>query len=249
VDLIGLREGMRGPALLEDLGVPAARVTVTGDDAIELGYAVRQLALGSDLGICLRVADYSPVAQRAREIVGRVLRRCAADADAALVPLIISEFRSEDRRSTMPLVADYGRVVPPLGRFVPARAVAGRVSRCRVLVTGAYHLAVFALAQGIPVVGLTSSTYYDDKFLGLADMFGGGLDLVHLDDPELEATLRAAVERQWRQAPALRAGLRRRAVAQIRSSAALYDRIFELVESRPGTARRQAGDLPVDYAM
>ncbi len=41
VDLIGLREGRRAPALLERLGVPAERVVVTGDDAIELAARAR----------------------------------------------------------------------------------------------------------------------------------------------------------------------------------------------------------------
>jgi polysaccharide pyruvyl transferase WcaK-like protein len=234
--VIGLREGSRGPGLLADLGVSTDRVTVTGDDAIELAYGVRQPTVGADLGICLRVADYSPVADRAKTIVGRVIRDWAAERDAALVPLIISEYRSEDRRSTLPLVAGYPRVIPPLGRFVPAQAVAGRVSRCRILVTGAYHLAVFALSQGIPVVGLSASTYYDDKLLGLAEMFGGGLSLVRLDDPELEARLREAVRTLWEQAPVLRDGLRARAADQIRRSVALYDRIFELVGKRAGVA-------------
>ena len=38
------------------------------------------------------------------------------------------------------------------------------------------------------MVALTSSRYYDDKFLGLADMFGVGLTLVRLDDASLEIT-------------------------------------------------------------
>jgi polysaccharide pyruvyl transferase WcaK-like protein len=232
VDLIGLREGLKGPKLLGGLGVPEERITITGDDAIELAYAVRQPTLGTDVGVCLRVADYSPVAARAKEVVGREVRTMAARQNAALVPLIISEYRAEDRRSTMPLVAGYERVVPPLGRFVTPRAVAARVSRCRVLVTGAYHLAVFALSQGIPVVGLTSSEYYDDKFLGLRDMFDHGLQLIHLDEPDLDVQLGNAIRSLWQQAPELRDGLRRRAVDQIRTSTEFYARIFELVEAR-----------------
>ena len=212
--------------------MPSERVTVTGDDAIELACSVRQPTIGSDLGICLRVADYSPVGARAKEVVGQVVRAAASEQDAALVPLIISEYRSEDRRSTLPLVTNHPRVVAPLGRFVPARDVARRVSRCRVLVTGAYHMGVFALSQGIPVVGLTSSEYYDDKFLGLCDMFEGGLQLVHLDDPELGTQLSNSIRELWQQAPVLRDGLRRRADEQLRASTELFGRIFELVENR-----------------
>ena len=38
----------------------------------------------------------------------------------------------------------------------PIRIV-GQVRRCRVVVTGSYHPAVFALSQGIPVVALAQS--------------------------------------------------------------------------------------------
>ena len=38
----------------------AERVLVTGDDAIELAYHVRIDEIGSDIGLCLRVAGYAP---------------------------------------------------------------------------------------------------------------------------------------------------------------------------------------------
>ena len=183
VGLIALREGRQGPGILERAGVAVERVMVTGDDAIELAYQARKDEIGSDLGLCLRVAGYAPVSADVADVVGRTVRSAAAERSAALVPLIIAEFRSQDRRSTLPLVLGAADVIAPLPRYVSPIEVARRVSRCRVVVTGAYHLAVFALSQGIPVVALTSSVYYDDKFLGLGAMFGQGLTLVRLDDP------------------------------------------------------------------
>jgi hypothetical protein len=82
------------------------------------------------------------------------------------------------------------------------------------------------------VIGLTSSEYYDDKFLGLADMFDGGLQMLHLDDPELDALLGSAIRAQWQQAPALRDGLRRRAAEQIALGTRFYEQIFEVVDAR-----------------
>jgi polysaccharide pyruvyl transferase WcaK-like protein len=110
--------------------------------------------------------------------------------------------------------------------------IARRVSRCRVLVTGAYHLAVFALSQGIPVVALTSTAYYDDKFLGLGAMFGQGLTLVRLDDPGLEQTLAVAIEQAWRTAPDVREPLRARARQQVDASRAGFDRVAGLTQLR-----------------
>lgn len=230
VDVLALREPLQGPALLARLGVPAERVVVTGDDAVALSYAVRQPTMGSDLGVCLRVAEYSPVAARTKDAVGAATRSFAREVSAGLVPLIISEFRSEDRRSTLPLVKGFPDVVPPLGRYVRPQELAARVSRCRVLVTGAYHLGVFALSQGIPVVGLSSSRYYDDKFLGLGAMFERGVHLVRLDEPDLDARLDRAIREAWAQAPRVREPLRARARAQIEMSERGFERIFELVE-------------------
>jgi polysaccharide pyruvyl transferase WcaK-like protein len=231
VDVIALREGLRGPDLLSGLGVPSDRVTVTGDDAIELAYAVRTAAPGRDVGVCLRVAEYSPVAGRTKDSVGRAVRDFAGRVGAGLVPLIISEYLSEDRRSTLPLVEGFANTVPPLGRQVTPHEVARRVSRCRVLVTGAYHLGVFALSQGIPVVGLSSSRYYDDKLRGLDAMFGGdGLRLVRLDEPDLDGRLDIAIREAWEAAPGLRQPRRDRAEAQIAASSAAFARIFDLVE-------------------
>ena len=45
--------------------------------------------------------------------------------------------------------------------------VIDRVGECKVVVTGSYHGAVFALAQGIPVVALVKSPYYVNKMAGL----------------------------------------------------------------------------------
>ncbi|MCE0763124.1 polysaccharide pyruvyl transferase family protein [Pseudonocardia kujensis] len=228
--VIALREGRRGPKLLEELDVPADRVVVTGDDAIELSYAARRTRVGRDIGVCLRVAEYSPVAAGPATVVGEVVRAAAAARSAALVPLIISEYRSEDRRSTLPLLEGAPRAAAPLGPFVRASEVAAEVGRCRILVTGAYHLAVFALAQGIPVVGLTSSTYYDDKFLGLAEMFDGGVDTVRLTGPGLHERLTDAVTTAWDRAPGLREPLRGRAREQIASSRAVLDDVLSVVE-------------------
>ncbi|MEU0542770.1 polysaccharide pyruvyl transferase family protein, partial [Nocardia sp. NPDC005978] len=118
----------------------------------------------------------------------------------------------------------------PPGRFVRPGDVAERVARCRVLVTGAYHLAVFALSQGIPVVALTSTEYYDDKFLGLAEMFGGGVRLIHLDDPDLGELLAAAVRAAWDEAEEVREPLRAGADEQVAASRAGFERLFALLE-------------------
>jgi hypothetical protein len=207
--------------------VAGERVLVTGDDAIELAYAARSESLGSDVGVCLRIATYTPLRPSAHQAVGRVVRRESARHGARLVPVIISEHPSEDRAGTLPLLRGATKAARPLPRYVDPTQVAERVAGCRIVVTGAYHLAVFALSQGIPVVGMTSSRYYDDKFLGLADMFGVGLTLVRLDDDALEHELVAGISTSWDQAPSIREELRARALTQIDACHDAFDRIFE----------------------
>ncbi|MEH3156904.1 MAG: polysaccharide pyruvyl transferase family protein [Gordonia paraffinivorans] len=240
VELLALRERRRGPAIADRLGVDAGRVRVTGDDAIELAYSLIDPdtpsphgdddTVGAGIGFCLRVAGYSPVDEAARSAVGRTVRRAAERLQAPLLPLIIAEYRDQDRKSTLPLVAGATRVVPPLSRYVHPSAVADRVSDCRVLVTGAYHLAVFALSQGIPVIALTSSEYYDDKFLGLGDMFGTGLTMIDLGSPDLAARLSSSIATAWTDAPAVRAPLRAAAEHQIALSRAAFDELFAITE-------------------
>ena len=98
---------------------------------------------------------------------------------------------------------------------------------------GAYHAAVFALAQGIPVVGLTTSLYYDDKFLGLADMFDGGLEMVRLDTGLLPERLTSAVRSAWEKAPDERVPLLASAERQIDASRRGLARVLDLVDAPP----------------
>ncbi len=229
VDVIALRERRRGPALLERAGVAPTRVVVTGDDAIELAYERRPETLGRDLGVCLRAAGYAPVPPSARIALGGGLRSVAREVDAGLVPVVIAEYRAQDRRSTLPLLEGADRVGRPLRRFARPQDVAAQVGRCRVMVTGAYHAGVFALSQGIPVVALTSSTYYDDKFLGLAGMFGTGLELVRLDDDDLAKRLPEAVRAAWARAPEVRPVLLASATEQVAASRRAFERVCDLV--------------------
>lgn len=230
VDVIALREGRRGPGLLADLGVAPGRILVTGDDAVEFGYGLRRAGLGVDLGVCLRVADYSRVGDPARAALTTVLHSCATQFDAALAPLIVSEYDSEDRRATLPLLVGADRVRPAVRRARTATDVVRQVSGCRMLVTSTYHLAVFALSQGIPAVALSASQYYDDKFHGLAGMFGTGLRIVRLDDSAFEQQLTDAVRELWTTAPALRDRLQDKATEQIAAGRMALERVFRLVE-------------------
>jgi polysaccharide pyruvyl transferase WcaK-like protein len=232
VDVIALRESRVGPSLLERWGVSGDRVMVTGDDAIELAYRAAGSGTDTGLGVCLRATSYAPVADVARGGLRKAIHASAHELGARLAPLIISEYRSEDRRATLPLVSGFPDVTSPLGRHASAQALVKRVAACRVVITGAYHLAVFALSQGTPVVALTASRYSEDKMRGLASQFGTGVIVVHLNDADLERRSREAITSAWGQAPSMRGKLLDASSRQIRTSRKAFERVFRLVESR-----------------
>ncbi|MCS6926703.1 MAG: polysaccharide pyruvyl transferase family protein, partial [Candidatus Binatia bacterium] len=104
--------------------------------------------------------------------------------------------------------------------------------RCRIVVVGSYHAAVFALAMGIPAVCLANSSYYRDKFLGLAHQFGEGCRVIFLDDADFPTKLTSEIDWAWRRACVLRPELLAAAERQVALSHAAYQRIYELIMSR-----------------
>ncbi len=227
VGAIALREDLVGPPLLERLGVPAARVHVTGDDAIELALAERPSApSGTELAVSLRVADYAGVGASDAERVVLALRETADRLDAPLAPLALSSHPAEPDADVLSRLCETPAAIP-----ADAAAAIERIAAARVLVTGTYHAAVFALALGIPVVCLTASDYYEAKFEGLRQQFGTGCDVISLAGSDAPARMAAAVQRLWDEAPTSRDALIGAARRQVDAGRVAYRELRTLVES------------------
>ncbi|SEP49517.1 colanic acid/amylovoran biosynthesis protein [Rhodospirillales bacterium URHD0017] len=229
LDLIALREQRTGRPLLTALGVDPARIMVTGDDAIEMAYVIRPKALDVGIGLNVRVSDYSgvdsPILDRIREAV----RDASASLGAPIIPVPISHVPGEeDIRSIGNLMASSDFELSLAAGLKTPIAVIRQIQRCRLVVTGSYHAGVFALASGIPVVGLAKSSYYRDKFLGLADMFAVGCETVLLDHQDCSKSLRDAIQRLYASAQAIRPHILSSAKRQIAAGHACYRRIREL---------------------
>jgi polysaccharide pyruvyl transferase WcaK-like protein len=124
---------------------------------------------------------------------------------------------------------------PRPGVHLSVRATVERAARCRVLVAGSYHAALFALAQGVPAVSVAASPYYLDKFLGLQAQFGRWCRVVRVDRPGgLEAAVEATAA-LWDAAAAARAELLEAARRQSTQAERAYDRLFALA-GRPVAA-------------
>ena len=232
VDLIALRERRAGAPLLQTFGVSPERLHMTGDDAIELAYEHARISDGTNLanavGVNLRRAEYSGVSPELAMMVAEVLGDHARRRASELLPVPISHHPGESDATTLGAIlgGDGGAALQtPL-------EVIEQVARCRLVVTGSYHAAVFAVAQGIPAVGLSGSAYYADKFGGLADLFPEGCSVVALDAPDARERLAAAVERGWDQATATRTALLSAAERQVDASRAAFMSLESMVDQR-----------------
>lgn len=249
LSLLALRESRAGLALAEALGVEPASLAVTGDDAVEMAYVNRPLNHGPALGVNLRI---SSSAHTDREMLSRlkpVLHALGHELQAPLLPLPVSFHQrnlppSGSPSPRLPDLTD-AQVLAQLeiGLLEPSdggqsintpQKLIEVVGQCRLVITGAYHAAVFALSQGVPAVCLANSTYFADKFLGLADQFGVGCEVISLNSPDLPTQLRTASLRLWRCASPLRPALLEAAQHQAQSSRDAYAKLHQLVASAAG---------------
>lgn len=237
VDFIAIREKRGALPLLDSFGVDLSRVMTTGDDAVEMTYAQRSEKMGHEIGLNLRLMSYTGVNVEHIQIMRKVIHKAARRYKTKLVSLPISyDLREKDAEATRLLMRGYPKLDDVSWRkFDPPLALIQRAKQCRIVITGAYHTAVFALAQGIPAICIAKSDAYWEKLLGLADQFNPGCQVIGLGDERLEQKLTEAIENTWKEADELRPELLKSAEAQIVKGHAAYKRIFELYRTKTGT--------------
>jgi polysaccharide pyruvyl transferase WcaK-like protein len=196
--VLGLREGRTGPDLALSLGVAPDAITVTGDDALEL-IANTGTATGHALGVNVRMTGYAGVDPALAAQVGEAARRAAAALGAPLLALPVSRRVADADLEAIRGILLNGHPHPDaiFDDLATPQDLAVAAARCRAIVTGSYHAAVFGLAQGVPVVCVTKSSYYDGKFTGLQALFPGACFVVPLGSPELADRLRVAIDEAW----------------------------------------------------
>ena len=233
IDFIGIREDRASLPLLLSLGVASDRVMTTGDDSIEMVYRLRRDSLGEGLGVNLRIADYSGVDKSLLEPLRQVLMDTAQAHRVPMVALPISHVPGEADVEAIRYLMDVN--ADSFGDSSPTEVldtVIQQVQKCRLVITGSYHAGVFALANGIPTIGLAKSTYYIDKFMGLSALFGPGCETVLLEKRDFAQHLKDAIERLWNAAERFKPLLLAKAVRQIELGHEAYNRIGAAVSSR-----------------
>jgi polysaccharide pyruvyl transferase WcaK-like protein len=234
VDLILVRESKFTIPLLDSLGVPPERIHMSGDDAVELAYEARNPTLDTGIGVSIRFARYTNVEHRDLDQIRPVLHQAAARYGACLrgVPTSCCGVES-DQFNIGDLLAGYPKTNHSWLRFESTTDLIKKVGHCRVVVAGAFHAAVFALAQGIPAIGLARTQEYEIKLGGLVDQFGPGCQLLYMDDEQLPEKLAEAIDRAWESADHLRPQLLEAARAQIQLGQMGYRRLYDLYQSQP----------------
>jgi colanic acid/amylovoran biosynthesis protein len=226
VNFITLREGRGSLAFLRSLGVPESKAQTTGDEALELAYESRSAEPGRGLGINIRFLASACADDDDIKNIRPVLQDFARRHSVPLIPLPIAiQIYTRDDLAVKQLLVGFDEQSDGGKALNSPLQVIKQVALCRVVVTGAYHAAVFALAQGIPVVGLAKSAYYRNKFLGLEDQFGEGCQTILLNEPALPQRLHSAIERAWQNADKLHEPLQAVALRQIELSRRSYERI------------------------
>lgn len=245
VDLILVRERFATPQLLQALGVAPSRIIFTSDDAIEMAYRIRPQQLGTGIGVSVRMAPYTQVGGNQLDFVRPLLAHASTRYKAKLMAVPISHSAHElDDQMLRELLAGQANAVHSRWRFNPPVEVIKTVGRCRLVVTGTFHTAVFALSQGIPAVALAKSTMYMDKFVGLADQFGPGCQAIDLGENGAEQKVATAIDAAWEMAERVRPQLLEAAVRQIELGHAGYRRVYALVG-----AKNQANEMLIEKEL
>lgn len=225
--LIALREKLIGPAFVAEMGVSKQNTVFTGDDTLELPFQQRNESLGDGIGVGIRLTNYSQMDDNMVAPIQLALRKATEKYQACIVPVPILLREESDSKAlrTLLLGCKIASQDPSAVRS-PADLIQ-QVGRCRVVVTGSYHSAIFALGQGIPVVAFAKSAYYRQKFAGLNDHYGDGMQLVELDSCDTQ--LLPAIEKAWESAASLRPELLRITRELIQRSRGAYAALAEVL--------------------
>jgi len=196
--VLGLRESRTGQPLALSLGATPGAVRLTGDDAFELSDSP-SVAHGYALGVCLRVSGYAGVSPAMAVAVGGLVLDAGAELQAPIVGLPVSRYAADADVGALRTLSNqkHARVGIALHDIVFPESLGLAAARCRAIVTGSYHAAVFGLALGVPAVCLTKSPYYDAKFSGLEALFPRACFVVSLASPDWASCLHAGILEAW----------------------------------------------------
>lgn len=232
IDYILVREELFARRILESVDVPEDKIIMTGDDAIELAYQIRSKKRGTGIGLSLRVSHYTEINKRNIEAIRSIVIKAAKKFNAELISAP-TDVNDSDKKYIEEIMQDYPRTFSSWRKFELSSEIINRIGRCRLMISGTFHGAVFALAQGIPVVALAKSEEYLNKFTGLANEYvEKGCQVINLNNENLDKEFSEAIDLAWKSSDLLHNKLLIDSKRQINLGYSAYQRIFEFVESK-----------------
>jgi polysaccharide pyruvyl transferase WcaK-like protein len=238
--LVGVRDAASAETCRR-LGVPGDRISVTGDDAVDLVAAPlpdcmlnpRRPVIGLSLHHHGCRSERDAAIRRLADVLGPWLR--STSASIVMIPHI---------RSTTPLRCDVRFAedfTHALGDGLPV-LIAGAseyldvhvkalTAGCDFMVTTRFHGAVFALSSGVPTFPIGQDEYTSVKFSGLWEYFGLPTVVAMLGDGDLSVRLNEA----WRE----------RESGRVAAMAAMRNTRHKFGQNREATRRTVAELLDV----
>jgi polysaccharide pyruvyl transferase WcaK-like protein len=250
VDFISVRERLTSLPFLAECGVRTGNVRVTGDEVLEfVGQSPSESRPRNALGVNLRAgyySGYSGVNDGTTPLLSTAIKRLSTQLGARLEPLAVAHHKEDDDAATL------GTLAAELGNGAHeregARAFRQRIAGCRLVLTGSYHAAVFALGQGIPALGLVFSPYYEAKFKGLQDLFGPGCRYVDGRQRGWDQELQMLAADLWSNTRYWEEELVRSARRQSALSKAAYQELRTMVDGKGSSALPAAEPAPARVA-
>lgn len=182
LELLGLREGLLSLDYAKSFSIPNNRIKITGDDSIELVLETYDPNTTKDgIGINIRQADYAGDMRHLMPKLAQVIDAFSVEENTELIPVPVSMYEPNSDLSSVGKIFKIKESENQKAKLIQSPVdLIKQINRCRVVITGSYHAGVFALAQGIPVIALVGSDYYEAKFMGLAAQFGEGCEIFDL---------------------------------------------------------------------
>ncbi|WP_284450643.1 polysaccharide pyruvyl transferase family protein [Methylophaga thalassica] len=229
LELVGLRESTYSYEIAERLGARKEDIIVTGDDAVLLAYRNRKTFNGNNIGFNLRVAKYSNLDRESVAKIKKIVTLLSEKEGGEIVPIAISIHEGDSDIHSLEGLLD-----TKIKHTYPdsLNSVIDIIGECKLVITGSYHAGVFALSQGIPVIGIAASDYYRQKFEGLRNQFKSDscyiVDIEHsLDFVTFEKIIEKLIDNSQQNYSSVLT----RAVEQINSSDQVVKRLMQLVKN------------------
>lgn len=173
VGLICVRDDKYSPVLLSKYRVNRDKILFTGDDG--LLQSIGKDTNGEGVGFNTRVSVYSGIKISQLNKLVRSAILFTRNKKTKIIPLPISEYEKESDSKSLQLLLSIMMKNQVESYPEDLSGLLENIRKCRFTVSCSYHAALFSLANGIPVLAISNTLYYDYKFKSLSQIYPGGV--------------------------------------------------------------------------